>query len=309
MAKRLHVSFPEQYKDPNHKPEMVIALTDFEAICGFRTVASIRGLLAHYPEFAHLLKLSGYDVMKDTSTSEHEVLRSLFNAYMRSKEVDSKFQLELMLERLGEESKSRKLSDIEDLMLRLNEQFPGDNGVFCPIIMNYLKMKPGDSFFICANEPHAYLSGDCAECMALSDNVVRAGLTPKFKDVDTLCNMLTYRAGAPSFLTPIRIDPYTVVYRPPGDRCAEFEVEHIKALQSIETPLLSIPTASLLLMLDGQDAQLEFKGTSASENVQQLIGSCHIRVGMVVFLAAGTAVTVKSETASAVFMRAHINLS
>ena len=53
-------------------------------------------------------------------------------------------------------------------------------------------IQPGEAMFLRANLPHAYLSGDCVECMACSDNVVRAGLTPKFMDVETLCEMLDY---------------------------------------------------------------------------------------------------------------------
>ncbi len=58
------------------------------------------------------------------------------------------------------------------------------------------------ALYLAANEPHAYISGDCVECMATSDNVVRAGLTPKFKDVDVLCNMLTYKDGNPHYVEP-----------------------------------------------------------------------------------------------------------
>lgn len=72
-------------------------------------------------------------------------------------------------------------------------QYPNDNGIFAPILMNFIKLQKGQSFYIGANELHAYISGDCIECMALSDNVVRAGLTPKHKDVLTLSTMLTYR--------------------------------------------------------------------------------------------------------------------
>ena len=67
-------------------------------------------------------------------------------------------------------------------------------------------------------------TGDCVESMALSDNVVRAGLTPKFRDVETLCSMLTYQYGRTQLLSPQRIDPYTLLYRPP-EEFAEFEVE------------------------------------------------------------------------------------
>ena len=83
-------------------------------------------------------------------------------------------------------------SDITNVVLRLAEQYPGDFGVFAPYFLNYIKMKPGDAIFIGANEPHAYISGNCIECMAKSDNVVRAGLTSKYIDTETLCNMLTY---------------------------------------------------------------------------------------------------------------------
>jgi mannose-6-phosphate isomerase len=78
-------------------------------------------------------------------------------------------------------------------MLQLNKDFPNDRGIFCPLLLNTLSLNPGEGFFMGANEPHAYISGDCIECMALSDNVIRAALTPKYKDVKTLCDSLHYR--------------------------------------------------------------------------------------------------------------------
>jgi mannose-6-phosphate isomerase len=81
--------------------------------------------------------------------------------------------------------------------LRLCRDFPGDVGVFSPYLLNVVTLAPGEAIFLAANEPHAYLSGDCVEVMACSDNVVRAGLTPKYKDVATLTGMLTYVAGRP----------------------------------------------------------------------------------------------------------------
>jgi len=84
-------------------------------------------------------------------------------------------------------------------------------------------MAPGESFFMAANEPHAYVAGEIIECMACSDNVVRAGLTPKFKDVETLVQMLTYTTGGPSIDagSPLAEDPRILRYTPP---VPEFEV-------------------------------------------------------------------------------------
>ena len=87
----------------------------------------------------------------------------------------------------------RQLTDKEQLVLRLEKQYPGDVGVISAFFFNYVKLNPGEALYLGANEPHAYLYGECIECMATSDNVVRAGLTPKHRDVQTLCSMLTYK--------------------------------------------------------------------------------------------------------------------
>jgi len=90
----------------------------------------------------------------------------------------------------------------EAMIVRLSTQYPGDPGAMAPLFLNLLQLKPGEAFFMGANEPHAYLSGEILECMACSDNVVRAGLTPKLKDVPVLVQSLTYRAGAPDVMNP-----------------------------------------------------------------------------------------------------------
>jgi mannose-6-phosphate isomerase len=107
--------------------------------------------------------------------------------------------------------------------LRLAQQFPNDAGAMAPLFLNYLLMAPGESFFMAANEPHAYVAGEIIECMACSDNVVRAGLTPKHKDVQTLVQMLTYSTGGPSIDAgaPLSEDPRILRYTPP---VPEFEV-------------------------------------------------------------------------------------
>lgn len=86
-----------------------------------------------------------------------------------------------------------KLTDKEELILRVEKQYPGDIGVIAAFLLNQVKLNPGEALYLGADEPHAYIYGECIECMATSDNVVRAGLTPKNRDVQTLCSMLTYK--------------------------------------------------------------------------------------------------------------------
>jgi mannose-6-phosphate isomerase len=73
----------------------------------------------------------------------------------------------------------------DSLILRLNTQFPNDTGLIATLLLNHLTLKKGQAFSMDPSEPHAYIHGDCIEAMALSDNVVRLGLTPKFKDTKT----------------------------------------------------------------------------------------------------------------------------
>jgi mannose-6-phosphate isomerase len=83
--------------------------------------------------------------------------------------------------------------------MRLAKEYPGDVGVLSAFFFNYVELVPGQAIYLDANEPHAYLSGECLECMATSDNVVRAGLTPKYIDTNTLCQMLTYKQVGQTF--------------------------------------------------------------------------------------------------------------
>jgi mannose-6-phosphate isomerase len=76
------------------------------------------------------------------------------------------------------------------LFLRIYDQFPGDVGTLAVFFLNYVKLQPGEAIYLAANEPHAYLSGELVEAMANSDNVIRAGLTPKLRDTEVCHNSL-----------------------------------------------------------------------------------------------------------------------
>lgn len=122
-------------------------------------------------------------------------LRAFFKSFIYTDTEVVAVQLTRLRTRLQSRMKDEQgaLTPVEALVLRLYDEYRNDIGCFCPYILNYLTLQPGEAVFLGANEPHAYLWGDCIECMACSDNVVRAGLTPKFIDKVTLHQMLTYR--------------------------------------------------------------------------------------------------------------------
>ncbi|KAH3667437.1 hypothetical protein OGAPHI_003086 [Ogataea philodendri] len=197
LAKQLHASDPKHYPDDNHKPEMAVAITDFEAFCGFKPLAQIDELLQKIPEFKELV---GADVTEEFHSGiasadvagKKKLLQKVFSRVMNSPE--SKF--EPLAASIVKKTKSDPAlfgETLADLIQRLDAQFPNDIGLFCGCLMlNHCTLKSGEAIFLEAKDPHAYISGDIMECMAASDNVIRAGFTPKFKDVDVLVDCLTY---------------------------------------------------------------------------------------------------------------------
>ncbi|KAK6196406.1 hypothetical protein SNE40_001638 [Patella caerulea] len=140
------------------------------------------------------------------------------------------------------------------LLLKLHEEFPGDVGGFAIYFLNIITLKPGQAMFLEANLPHAYLFGDCMECMACSDNVVRAGLTPKLRDVHTLCEMLDY-TGRPTAKTLFNgvesvEDIKVTVFKPP---VPDFSVIRYEIPETIrEKKLAPIDSASICIVIQGQ---------------------------------------------------------
>jgi mannose-6-phosphate isomerase len=212
LAEQLHQKDSKHYPDDNHKPEMTIAITPFDGLCGFRPLAEIAHFLTTIPSLKKLIGESEVEqfqlAVKGQETSEErddeeknkKALQKAFSSLMNSKEVDVEKASKELIESAEKEGPkfaggggpTNDGKELADLVVRLNKQFPGDIGLFVLFFLNYVKLEVGEAMFLKADDIHAYLSGDIIECMAASDNVVRAGFTPKFKDVDTLTSMLTY---------------------------------------------------------------------------------------------------------------------
>ncbi|PCH37027.1 mannose-6-phosphate isomerase [Wolfiporia cocos MD-104 SS10] len=290
-AEQLHKERPDVYKDDNHKPEMALALTPFTALCGFLPLPQIATYLSSTPEFAALIPptiasqfLSIASSSDPSGPAEKAALKDLFSAVMTAEESLFREQLEKLVARYegGQETGAER--GVKELVLRLQSQFPGDIGIFCAYLLNYVKMGPGEAIFLAAGEPHAYVSGDIIECMATSDNVIRAGLTPKLRDIPNLVAGLTYGAGDASrhMVRPVRFDgaAHTQLYDPP---IPEFAVLQL-ALPAGE--------AEAHPQIDGPSIAIVTEGTGAV----QWGGSQRLDVaeGDVVFVGAGTGVTFKA---------------
>uniref|UniRef100_A0A6M2DFI1 mannose-6-phosphate isomerase n=1 Tax=Xenopsylla cheopis TaxID=163159 RepID=A0A6M2DFI1_XENCH len=212
-AEILHASRPDIYKDPNHKPELAIALTKFKAMCGFRPYKQIQTFIRILPELETLI---GDKYTKEFLLSpSNKTLKSCFEALMKSKETDLIQCLKDMENRMLNQTINNNVH--KELFLDLKQQFPNDVGILCIYFLNVLYLEPGEAIYLGPNIPHAYIHGDCVECMACSDNVIRAGLTPKFKDVDTLIKTLDYAGYEAKDLLfkPKQVNKYIQIYQPP----------------------------------------------------------------------------------------------
>jgi mannose-6-phosphate isomerase len=327
LAERLYATRPDLYRDDNHKPEMAVALSDFEGLCGFRPFHEIVFSLCRYPELRGMVSMAAVKAVMDVPEGVEErrnALRKLFCSYITARPNVVSTQIRALVDRLKLLQQSRRdansckeeslsmmstdhcisseslsprsvstaedahftdreefdMEDLEDLealcsaamppnvdsekvvremlakdlqvqelMLRLSEEYPADIGIPMPLLLNYLVMKPGDSFFMEANSPHAYLKGDILEVMARSDNVVRVALTHKYRDVPLLCEMLTYEMGPPPLVIPVTVDGFRKRYTPPIE---DFELESVRVPpgESYSPPLLTVP--GLMLALHGK---------------------------------------------------------
>jgi len=151
-----------------------------------------------------------------------------------------------------------------------------------------LKLSKGEAFYIGANEPHAYIQGEILECMACSDNVVRAGLTPKLKDVDTLVKMLTYKSTIPEITRGVAVDDHCTLFAPP---VKDFAMEVLTLQKGDTYELQPVLSPSVLLTLDGS-------GSLIQGDVQSL----EMDFGKAAFMSANTKAIVTAQGDDGIMM-------
>ncbi|HAT1545097.1 mannose-6-phosphate isomerase, class I [Aeromonas hydrophila] len=165
------------YKDPNHKPELVFALTPYQAMNGFRAIPAILALFERVklPALAELVAA--------LAASQNEAgLQHFFHQLLVLEGARKEEALAGLLAYAGEHQDEETFA----LITSLAAQYPGDVGLFSPLLLNVVTLQPGQAMYLDACTPHAYVRGTGLEIMANSDNVLRAGLTPKYIDVTEL---------------------------------------------------------------------------------------------------------------------------
>ncbi|CAM4055227.1 MULTISPECIES: mannose-6-phosphate isomerase, class I [Tsukamurella] len=191
---------PERnYRDPFHKPEVVVALSRFEALAGFRDPAATMELLRALavPELdTYLGLLSGQP--------DSQGLRALVTTWITLPQPALATLVPAVLDGCVRylESGAERFRGEAKLALTLGERYPDDAGVLASLLLNRVVLQPGEALYLAAGNLHAYISGAAVEVMANSDNVLRGGLTPKHVDVPELLRVLDFAPRDPSELAP-----------------------------------------------------------------------------------------------------------
>jgi mannose-6-phosphate isomerase len=221
---------PERnYRDDNHKPEMIFALTPFRALCGFRSPAAAKSVFEH---LAKVLDSAAVDVpavisgvISDLSLpSESQALKAAFTRLIEggTDVSDAIHEVEAVL-RAG--APQEPYQDALAAMLGINEAFPGDPGVLISLLLNHLSLQPGEAVYLPAGNVHAYLHGLGVEVMASSDNVLRGGLTPKHVDVPELVKTIRFESMGVPRVEASGTEFGQELYRPPFK---EFQLQRIE---------------------------------------------------------------------------------
>ncbi len=193
QAARLHASHPDRYPDDNHKPEIAIALDSLTAVAGFKPSGEIASTLRALPElgeFAGKQMVAAVLDAKDAGEREMAV-KDVYVTMMRKSE--QRESLSSCIAGIRQRLSTKKdITPEEAEFLKQHELYGADVGLLSFFFFNMVHLVPGQAIFTDAGVPHAYIEGNIVECMANSDNVVRAGLTKKFKDVDTLLEIMKY---------------------------------------------------------------------------------------------------------------------
>jgi len=231
------------YKDDNHKPELMLALSDFWLLHGFRPEEELMRVLAIVPELKFLqpaFSMGGY--------------KGLYRTVMEMPQQEVNTALQPLLDRILPLYKENRLRRHEEdfwaarAALAYNEADRIDRGIFSIYFFNLVNVLPGEAVFQDAGVPHAYLEGQNVEIMANSDNVLRGGLTPKHVDVPELLKHIRFEATHPRIIRENNDPGHIVIYKTPAP---DFELSKIN-LEMGERVTIQSHSVEIFLVLEGK---------------------------------------------------------
>ena len=269
------------FKDPFHKPELLLALTTFEALCGFRPVEESLHCLA---------KLQVSELKPTIAALARGGLRAAVPQLLGLSEAARSTLVSAVAEAAGAFVAAHDPEFINTYRwaASLARSYPGDPGVVISLMCNHLKLEPGEAVFLPAGNLHAYLSGAGVEVMASSDNVLRGGLTGKHVDLAALIEVLDFTDGRVPVIHPV-LGPGGLRYPVPVE---EFDLTRCQ--------------------LDGQSGSLTTRGpqlflcTEGRAVLASVDGELVLEKGDSAFVPAGAPLTARGP---AVLYRATTNLS
>ena len=254
------------YRDDNHKPELLVALSEFHAMAGFRPLDQTRELFAAL----ECEELNHYASLIAEEGEEENDLRALFTTWIT---IPSAARAELIDAVVAAAQQARDhvpawMQLVLDHVIDLQQRHPGDIGVLGALLLNHLRLEPGEAIYLDAGNLHAYISGLGVEIMANSDNVLRGGLTPKYVDIPELVHVLRFDTLA----DPV-VEPIDGCYEVPSEEFALRSV-HIDGAFTLEHagPAIVLCTQGNLragelslepteaLWINAQDAQVRLEG-------------------------------------------------
>ena len=208
------------YKDAHHKPEMLCALSEFDALCGFREPAATADLLAAL----HLPVLDPWIALLRTADPEAALRTVLTEALDTDRPRGTAAALALAAALEDAAGASGPDARTYAAYAAAARDYPADPGLVAALLLNHVRLQPGEALYLDAGVPHAYLHGTGVEVMANSDNVLRCGLTPKHVDVDALAAVVDFRPGPPSRVPATPGPGGEIHYRAPA---AEFALSRL----------------------------------------------------------------------------------
>ncbi len=224
------------FRDRFHKPELICALTDFHALCGFRDPVATLDVLA-------TIDTSALDPIRDrlAAASAVDGLGPLLEHLLTLPAADSAALVAPVVAACGALGPDRH-ADVRAMAAALGERYPGDAGVVTALLLNLVHLKPGEALFLGAGNLHAYLGGTGVEIMANSDNVLRGGLTTKHIDIPTLLEVVDARPIEPAVQRPVAVEGVAPYDTP----VPEFALERLDLDGSV-----AVSGPAILLCTDG----------------------------------------------------------